>query len=33
VPDGDVACDPDDVVAEPTALLPLLVWLFICGTV
>jgi hypothetical protein len=36
VPDGDVACDPDGVDgvgAEPTALLPLLVWLFICGTV
>jgi hypothetical protein len=35
-PDGDVACDPDDaegvedVGADPTALLPLLVWLFIC---
>jgi hypothetical protein len=42
VPDGDVACDPDDVEdaagvedvgAETTALLPLLVWPFICGTV
>jgi hypothetical protein len=36
VPDGDVACDPDDVEdvgAEPTALLPLLVWPLICGTV
>jgi hypothetical protein len=42
VPDGDVACDPDDVDdidgvedvgAGPAALLPLLAWLFICGTV
>ena len=39
VPDGDVACDPDDVDgaedvgADPTALLPLLAWPFICGTV
>jgi hypothetical protein len=42
VPDGDVACEPDDVDAvddvedvgvEPTALLLLLVRLFICGTV
>jgi hypothetical protein len=41
VPDGDVACpfDVDDAdgvedgEAEPTALLPLLVWPLICGTV